>query len=233
MILIFLIFLIALIIIFVIASTDYFNNYNSTFPNKYFNLQVRNVVGNSQVPTPRVSNSNLINSWRRKLDKWKKGEELPDYRGPMKWETKPIIPSLPTLGEYKDIFYRDNSVDFTGGNFSKEMTNTKRDWLRILNKKPGEPAVIESQSGNTLVIPPIEYTNSGQEKDFTNIGKFSQYASPKVKKAFWKLVAETIEYVINNTTQNRIWVYTEGSGVAYLHVRICFEPGHQKNFRNV
>jgi hypothetical protein len=113
------------------------------------------------------------------------------------------------------------------------MTNTKRDWLAVLNANPGEPAVVASPSGNFLIIPPLEYTETGEQRNFTNIGTFTENASPTVQKAFWRKVAETLEYIVQNTTLTRIWVYTEGAGVAYLHVRICHEPGYQKYFRDV
>lgn len=68
-----------------------------------------------------------------------------------------------------------------------------------------------------LVVPmPMKNKNYSTLKDFTD------NASKKQQKEFWKKVAETThEFMKKN---NKLWISVSGFGVYYTHVRICNQP---------
>jgi hypothetical protein len=44
------------------------------------------------------------------------------------------------------------------------------------------------------------------------------------QKAVWKLVADVADEML--TQYDKIWIYTHGYGVPYLHIRVSMEPQH-------
>ena len=64
-----------------------------------------------------------------------------------------------------------------------------------------------------------------EEQDYTSFNeKFP------AKKILWKKVAEEINNIIRNNTEQEIYLNTHGHGVPYLHVRIDPSPKYGYNF---
>jgi hypothetical protein len=199
-------------------------------------------------PVPRGPTNTIpgyAGSWKEKLDKWKNGEDLPDFRrekSGIRYLPNPIYLDKPNLGQYIDENKKDfedfPNVEYNKGKKNFEYNiyspNPKDVWIEKLNEKIGEPAIILSSVGkNLLIIPPIEKEDGTNiEKNFTNIYYFSKRASNEVQKKVWKLVAETIEKIIQKSkdipsefkknlgNKKKLEVNTEGHGVSYLHIRI-------------
>ena len=59
---------------------------------------------------------------------------------------------------------------------------------------------------------------------FTHLAIFVRKAPISRVRHFWKLVAETYRQQYNNNNNSSVWLSTEGSGVAWLHVRLDSRP---------
>ena len=72
----------------------------------------------------------------------------------------------------------------------------------------------------TLVVPCPEET-----KQYPHLAAFSRTASPQQADLFWKVVAESIESLID---KQPVWISTAGLGVPWLHLRIDSKPKYYR-----
>ncbi len=78
-------------------------------------------------------------------------------------------------------------------------------------------------SGDTLLIVPKERVG----KNFSSLYYFMKEASDTQQRMFWKQVALEARNQLKH--HPNIYISTEGTGVAYLHVRICTYPKYYGN----
>jgi hypothetical protein len=157
-------------------------------------------------PCPFHKKALRVETWDDKLKKWAKGQDFPQPSRAVFWETTPIMTSQASLGPYRDSLYNAPSL-----NGMKVDTKT-------FNLHPRETRIITNLSGDCqLVVPPTK-------GEYTHLALFAKRAPLALQREFWKVVASAIRKEIKSTSQKRLWVSTHGSGVGWLHVRICKEP---------
>ena len=65
---------------------------------------------------------------------------------------------------------------------------------------------------------------AGESAAYAHLGKFVRRAPAAQQAAFWRTVGATIGHTLAARGAAPTWVSTEGSGVAWLHVRLDAEP---------
>ena len=138
---------------------------------------------------------------------WKVGKHLPKINGGVFWETSAIKKGGNV--EYKEQTLSASALPMTlrgdSSTFRKHLNNKK------------SPVAFNNLTGScTLVTPP----DTG--KNFSHLGLFYKNATKDEIRALWKKVAVEIEKKM--TQQHVVYVSTHGTGVPWLHVRICNSP---------
>ena len=91
--------------------------------------------------------------------------------------------------------------------------------------------VFENLGGDAMLVSPICRDDSLPLATFSHLAIFVRTAPLSQVRHFWNKVADTYQQQYNHNT---VWLSTEGSGVAWLHVRIDRRPKyyHYHKFAN-
>jgi hypothetical protein len=79
-------------------------------------------------------------------------------------------------------------------------------------------AVFPNMSGDTLLVIPMPLRG----KNYATLRDFIDEAPLPQQQAFWKEVAHTARYVMQEA--GRAWISVHGMGVPYTHVRVSATP---------
>jgi hypothetical protein len=158
-------------------------------------------------------------TWRNLLKIWSDENEYnieyPDYRFVIKFY--PFTGNdLDTVVKYE--IFRDDGLaeeqDYTSFN-EKFPVDKNCDVISFKNL-----------TGTTSLIVPCP----DDGKNYAHLALFNKNATDSKKKILWKKVAEEINNIIKNNTEQEIYLNTHGHGVPYLHVRIDPSPKYGYNF---
>ncbi|CAK9071961.1 unnamed protein product [Durusdinium trenchii] len=86
--------------------------------------------------------------------------------------------------------------------------------------------------GDSTLVAPAQATASPE--DYKHFGAFIRRAPSAQHHAAWKTLGQEIEKRLEQNPQAPFWVSTEGSGVAWLHLRIDPRPKyyHHREYRS-
>ena len=159
--------------------------------------------------------------WKTVLDNWEKGiiPQLPkDVKKPFIWRTSCLDSQEKNNFQQEFIaepfLLTNNQPD--SSDFSKHL-NSKR------NKDEYYAISFKNLSGDTLLIVPKERHG----KNFSSLYYFMEESSELQQKKFWRRVALEARNQLKYCPH--LFISTEGTGVAYVHVRICTYPKYYGN----
>lgn len=159
--------------------------------------------------------------WETVLSKWLKGEYprlSSSIHEPFIWRTSCLDTQEKNNFEQEfviePLLLENNQPNPT--DFRKHLDSKK-------NKKQHHVISFKNLSGDTLLIVPKERVG----KNFSSLYYFMKEASDTQQRMFWKQVALEARNQLKH--HPNIYISTEGTGVAYLHVRICTYPKYYGN----
>lgn len=193
--------------------TDYYSKYLK-YKGKYLSLKNKNNQIGGGI------------TWRQLLEKWsdkkKYNIKYPSYSFAIKFY--PFTGNdLDTMVKY-EISREDGLAEEQNYSFFEDKLNR----LCRFESKDKKCKVIsfKNLSGNTTLIVPCPDAN----KNYAHISLFNKNAKNSKKLELWKKVAEEINNIIENNTDQKIYLNTHGYGVPYLHVRIDPTPKYGYEF---
>lgn len=93
--------------------------------------------------------------------------------------------------------------------------------------------VFKNLGGDSMLVAPIQRDETLPHSTFSHLAKFVREAPTEQVRHLWHQTAISYQQQYNNSTSNPVvWLSTEGSGVAWLHVRLDSRPKyyHYKPF---
>ena len=150
--------------------------------------------------------------WKDILEKWyKEPLKYPDnIKNSFFWETKPITNEKSI---FKQKFIQNEYLNNLKQNYSpfqNEINKSKNKYVTSFY----------NLSGDTLLIVPIPKKG----KNFATLKNFIDNASKTQQEYLWKEVSKQIKKLLKKNKGKPLWVSTHGTGVHYLHIRICNKP---------
>lgn len=159
--------------------------------------------------------------WTTVLDNWEKGHypHLPkSVQNPFIWRTSCLD------SQEKNDFHQEFVPEpFLKKNNYPDPTDFRQHLDSKKNEKQQYAISFNNLSGDTLLIVPKE--RSG--KNFSSLYYFMTEASERHQKLFWRQVALKVRKLLK--LHPYLFISTEGTGVAYLHIRICTYPKYYGN----
>lgn len=159
--------------------------------------------------------------WKTVLDNWEQGHypRLPkSIRKPFIWRT-----SCLDARENNNFQQEFIPEPFLRKNNHPNPTDLKKHLDSKKNENQHHVVSFKNLSGDTLLIVPKERIG----KNFSSLYYFMKEASDIQQRIFWKRVALEAKNQLKHHPY--IYISTEGTGVAYLHVRICTYPKYYGN----
>jgi hypothetical protein len=93
------------------------------------------------------------------------------------------------------------------------------------NACEGSACAFENLGRDARLVSPLPPRNDSLHlASFSHLAIFVRKAPISRVRHFWKLVAETYHQQYNDNNNSSVWLSTEGSGVAWLHVRLDSRP---------
>ena len=164
-----------------------------------------------KAPAKRPANAranNRLTTWKDVMKAWKVGKHLPKINGSVFWETSAIKKG-------GDVEYNEQTLSASAA-LPMTLRGDSSPFRKHLDNKTSPVAFSNLTGSCTLVAPP----DTG--KNFSHLGLFYKNATQDEIRALWKMVAVQIEKKLKQ--QNVVYVSTHGTGVPWLHVRICESP---------
>lgn len=173
----------------------------------------------SKTKSPRKTIKTQGWTWANQLDQWRQGIPLTYPKRNKKrffFETTPCY----TRNElYKQKFISSDELEA----IQEENYDPFIDYFQHSDNMY-VTAFYSLTKKTRLVCPtPISNPNNMNPKHYTTIKDFIDNAPREQQIAFWKRVADEIEWEITKT-RKPVYVSTNGLGVSYFHVRIENDP---------
>eukprot|EP00435_Cladocopium_sp_Y103_P065889 s43_g28.t1 len=110
----------------------------------------------------------------------------------------------------------------------------KESFSAYLSDVEGQPVAkaFTNLGGDSTLVSPAQATKNAE--DYKHIGNFFRHAPSEQHHALWKTLVEQLKQRLAQQRQASYWVSTEGSGVAWLHMRIDPRPKyyHHREYRS-
>ncbi len=171
----------------------------------------RNTPANRPRNTPRKAPAparSTEKTWNDVIKAWNVGKHLPKINGSVFWETSAIKKG-------GDVKYKEQTMSASAA-LPMTLPGDSSTFRTHLNNKTSPVAFSNLAGSCTLVAPP----DTG--KNFSHLGLFYKNATQDEIRALWKKVAVEIKKKLKQN--HAVYVSTHGTGVPWLHVRICNSP---------
>ena len=147
-------------------------------------------------------------TWKTVIKKWKNGEDLPDIKRSVFWETSRAH------SKGSSIFIQTTTS--ASKHLPMSMKGDSSPFHNHLDGKTSPVKFYNLDKSAILVSPP----DIG--KNYSHLATFYKNSSTTEKNEFWRKVAKSVEKQLKKG--NDVYVSTHGTNVRWLHVRIESKP---------
>eukprot|EP00434_Breviolum_minutum_P000002 symbB.v1.2.000002.t1/scaffold5.1/size591573/2 len=142
------------------------------------------------------------------------------------WECTPLTEHTAQRRSFEFVIMEGSHLDS-----ARPDTESFADYLADFKGQPVARA-FANLGGDSSLISPAQATKNPE--DYKHIGNFFRRAPMEQRHAVWQTLGQELQRRLAQKPEAPYWVSTEGSGVAWLHMRIDPRPKyyHHREYRS-